>query len=146
MLIPSVKIDYFARKNWSKMRAMFYQYGLFKPLTNKKLGQVSTLRQLVPPLFVAYVLLAWLPVFIWFSWIFIYLSGITLYALVNAYFSFNSKGSILHKLINLLTFPQIHWSYGWGYFSGIFRFIIRNKTTNKKLKQNSWKYLFHHHG
>lgn len=137
LLIPSLKIQYFARPNWVKMRAMFYQYGLFKPLTNKKLGKVSTLRQLVPPLFVAYIMLGWVPVVFWMYWWVVYSSGLVLYTLVNFYFSFKIGSSLSVKFLNVLTFFQIHWAYGWGYYNGILRFLILNRTTNKKIKQNS---------
>lgn len=37
-LIPSIVTKYYARDKISKVRKMFYQYGLYKPLVNKKLG------------------------------------------------------------------------------------------------------------
>ena len=48
LLIPDLIIKYFARPSISKMTSMFYQYGLFKPLVNKKIGKTTTMRQLVP--------------------------------------------------------------------------------------------------
>src|SRR6185369_50906 len=64
-LIPSLKIDYFARPALAKLSKMYYQYGLFKPLVNLKIGTPSAGRQLVPPLFVLTFLL--LLVFSFFS-------------------------------------------------------------------------------
>ena len=51
-LLPDVEIKYFARDKISKVRKMFYQYGLYKPLGNKKLGTPTTIRQFFPLLFV----------------------------------------------------------------------------------------------
>jgi glycosyltransferase involved in cell wall biosynthesis len=48
-LLPDVKIRYSARTTLPKMRTMFYQYGLYKPLVNMKLGAPATLRQFAPP-------------------------------------------------------------------------------------------------
>ena len=44
-LIPQVIINYTARDTLCKMRKMYYQYGLYKPLVNKKLGAPATVRQ-----------------------------------------------------------------------------------------------------
>jgi GT2 family glycosyltransferase len=49
MMLPDVKIRYFARPTVKKMRKMFFQYGQFKPLVNIKLGAPATLRQFAPP-------------------------------------------------------------------------------------------------
>jgi GT2 family glycosyltransferase len=49
MMLPDVKIQYFARPTVKKMRKMFFQYGQFKPLVNIKLGAPATLRQFAPP-------------------------------------------------------------------------------------------------
>ena len=50
-LIPQVIINYTARDTLCKMRKMYYQYGLYKPLVNKKLGAPATVRQFIPILF-----------------------------------------------------------------------------------------------
>lgn len=42
-LIPSIVTKYYARDKISKVRKMFYQYGLYKPLVNKKLGAPATI-------------------------------------------------------------------------------------------------------
>ncbi|MFT5878116.1 MAG: glycosyltransferase involved in cell wall biosynthesis, partial [Dokdonia sp.] len=48
-LVPNLEIEYYARGTISKLMKMFYQYGLFKPLVNSKLGSAATLRQFAPP-------------------------------------------------------------------------------------------------
>jgi len=48
-LIPSVEIQYYTRTTLSQVWRMFYQYGLFKPLANRKSGGLSRYRQLAPP-------------------------------------------------------------------------------------------------
>ena len=47
-LIPYIVVDYFARDTIKKTGKMFYQYGLYKPLVNKKLGSPATVRQFFP--------------------------------------------------------------------------------------------------
>jgi glycosyltransferase involved in cell wall biosynthesis len=132
-IIPSVQMQYFARENFSKLSSMFYQYGFFKPLVNRKLGFPATWRQLIPPFFVL------LNFFIFLLPLAGYripriLTGILasylVAALVVAFsLSVKRKKFLAHYLI--LVFPLIHFSYGAGYLVGIFRFIFFKK---KKIK------------
>jgi glycosyltransferase involved in cell wall biosynthesis len=124
-LIPSVKVVYFARDTFSKLAKMFYEYGLFKPLVNKKVGKPSTLRQFAPPLFVLFLalfpILLYVPIIKYFS-----VGFIIFYLFFAAYFSI--KSCVSNKKIGLLlmipSFFLIHLSYGWGYIRGIFKFIL----------------------
>jgi glycosyltransferase involved in cell wall biosynthesis len=63
-LIPDLKIHYFARPTLPKMRSMFYQYGFYKPLVNRKLGSAATLRQFAPPALVLFFVVALFSYFI----------------------------------------------------------------------------------
>ena len=56
-LLPNLVVDYFARDTIKKTGKMFYQYGLYKPLVNKKLGSPATLRQFFPVAFVLGIIL-----------------------------------------------------------------------------------------
>jgi len=134
-LIPNLKIIYFSRSTLSKMSKMFYQYGLFKPLVNKKLGSPATIRQLVPPIFV--LLLLSLPI----SLINPIIAAIFFSAL-TAYFTLSIAVSISicirQKKIELFILPMvfflIHLSYGFGYLVGIVKFIFLNdKVQNKNI-------------
>jgi glycosyltransferase involved in cell wall biosynthesis len=130
-LIPSVKIKYYARSTWSKLSRMFYQYGLFKPLVNSKLGHPATFRQLVPPLFVLTVIASTLLSFFNPEILGIFLLLPAIYFSFDLIFSFlisiRTKISLLPLLF--ITFPVIHFSYGYGYLRGIvqFTFLRRHK-------------------
>ena len=50
-LIPQLVCEYYARDTAKKVYKMFYQYGVFKPLVNKKLGSPATVRQFFPLFF-----------------------------------------------------------------------------------------------
>ena len=52
LLLPDVFCRYFARRSFSQLARMYYQYGYFKPLVARKVGRVMTVRQLVPGLLV----------------------------------------------------------------------------------------------
>lgn len=126
-LLPTIQIDYIARDKLSKMARMFYQYGLFKPLVNKKLSSPATLRQFVPPLFVLGTIVGFslciaFPI-VWIAFALVYCvyicvgitSGIQL-ALKH------KKGSL--SLLMPLCFLVLHWSYGIGYWNGLYKVVL----------------------
>ena len=126
-LIPELVIDYYARDSISKMSKMFYQYGFFKPLVNKKLGSAATLRQFFPFLFVLGLILGFGLSIINNFFLTIYISVLVIYLFLSLYFSVIEV--LKQKKIRLLTllpyiFFVIHLSYGWGYLMGIIRFLI----------------------
>ena len=64
---------------------MFYQYGLFKPLVNKKLGSPATIRQFFPLFFVLGLLLGPFTFFISRWFMLVYLIVIVLYLVLATY-------------------------------------------------------------
>lgn len=129
-LIPDLVIKYYARDSIEKMNKMFYQYGLFKPLVNKKLGAPATFRQLVPPLFVSMLLFGALLCIFNVHFRIIYLLLVLFYLFVCLCFSFieakkQKNLSFLFLLPSI--FLLIHVSYGIGYIVGIFKFTLCNQ-------------------
>lgn len=139
VLIPSLKIGYYARPTRKKLATMFYQYGLFKPLVNVKLGAPATLRQLAPPLFVltfAILLLGCL------------FSGLAqiLFVIFTAFYAISISVASLHAIKGsgfglwwntAITFPVIHFSYGFGYIFGLLRFTLLRAHKRGKIKISS---------
>ncbi len=126
VLIPSLQIKYFARENRTKLARMFFQYGLFKPLVNIKLGSPATLRQFAPPVFVLSLVVLSVLGFWWRPFAMLLCLEILFYASVITVMSFAiTRGKGLSMFWHtLLTFPAIHFSYGTGYLLGVFRFNI----------------------
>ena len=116
MLIPEVVSYYYARASLGQVARMFYQYGYFKPLAAWKVGQIMTVRQLVPALFVAALavtalLAPWLEP-----------ARLALAAIAGAYGAVALASAILaarkhglrSALALLAVFPALHLSYGLG--------------------------------
>ncbi|MBR2232388.1 MAG: glycosyltransferase family 2 protein [Prevotella sp.] len=127
-IIPSIKIKYFARDKMGKVRKMFYQYGLYKPLVNKKLGAPATLRQFVPVLFLLGIVLGAVACYFWPTFRWIYLALACLYMLIC--FSIGIRNAVKHKRPSLaILIPyalfNTHISYGWGYLHGIFKILFK---------------------
>jgi len=126
-LIPDVKIRYFARTSVKSIWKMFYQYGLFKPLGNKKAGRPATIRQFIPPLFVLFLIFGVIgglfSAFIGFAG----MGGFLIYIITDLIFTFrvaakNSKPLLFFYLP--WVFFLLHLSYGLGYLHGIIKFLI----------------------
>ena len=132
-LIPSLKIKYFARANFEKLIKMFYQYGYFKPLVNKKIKSPATVRQFAPPILVLGIILGWLPTLLWTPFIFVYFSGTLLYLLILLTGALLLKDNFVVKWLTFIAFVLIHFSYGYGYLKGIIDFLIFNREKRKKI-------------
>ena len=126
-ILPNVEIDYYARDTVAKVYKMFYQYGLFKPLVNKKLGTPATVRQFFPLLFTLGILLGLpaclvSPVFFW-----LFISVALLYLLISTCFSVKHSRKFADVLMIDWVFFVVHFSYGWGYINGIFNLLLGRK-------------------
>ena len=130
-LVPDVIIDYFARDKVSKLSQMFYQYGLFKPLVNRKLGASATVRQFFPLLFVLLLITTF--VFVTFQLPFygLFLAGTGLYVILAVLFSVKEGETIGEALVMPVLFFILHVSYGIGYMRGIIRFLVLRKSAIK---------------
>ena len=131
-LIPFVEVNYYGRDTLSKTSKMFYQYGLFKPLVNKKLGTPATLRQFVPPLFVATLILT--PLLLWIlpSLGAVFCSAMALYLILNFGISLYEATQLKRFSVFLLlpvTFFIVHVSYGWGYLTGMVKILRKQPFT-----------------
>lgn len=133
-LIPEISIDYYPRDSLKKTYNMFYQYGLYKPLVNKKLGSPATIRQFFPLLFVIGLFVGFLLSLTHQLFFIFYLITILLYLSISIFFSFKSYKKF--KKISLfiyqpITYFIIHYAYGWGYLTGIKNIILRKRSIVK---------------
>ena len=127
LLLPQVVTDYFARDTISKTAKMFYQYGLFKPLVNKKLHKPTTLRQFFPPLFFAGLIAGGLLSVFSQTLMWIYVSVLILYVLCCFVFGRNGERIWPDILWMPITFATIHLSYGCGYWQGLWKLLAHSK-------------------
>jgi glycosyltransferase involved in cell wall biosynthesis len=121
MLIPEVVSHYYARGSLGQVARMFYQYGYFKPLAAWKVGHITTVRQLVPALFVGALAVTgvaapWWPgprlAFVTVAGA--YLAG----ALACAALAWRRHGARCAAAL-LLVFPTLHCSYALGSITAV---------------------------
>lgn len=126
-LIPQVIINYTARDSICKMRRMYYQYGLYKPLVNKKLGAPATIRQFFPLLFLLWILSGGIASIFSPLVLKVYAAILLLYLFISLVVGM--MGAIRTRrfavmLIMPYIFLNIHMSYGLGYLMGIFKVLV----------------------
>jgi glycosyltransferase involved in cell wall biosynthesis len=137
LMLPDVKIGYFARESRAKLRRMFYQYGLFKPLVNIKLGAPATLRQFVPPLFVGWLCVMSVCALFYFPGLIVLMATVLLYVLsiVTVSIRIAQPRSLSLVRETMFTFPSIHFSYGIGYIFGLYRYVLMKAHLKNKTAQ-----------
>lgn len=120
-LVPGIRTTYYARDTFSKTWQMFYQYGLYKPLVNKKIKHPATIRQFVPLFFVLGLIIG-LPLAC-LSKVFcgIYLGCIALYSIATC-----TVGILRRNLYMPFAFACLHIGYGLGYLIGICKILFRS--------------------
>lgn len=124
-LLPDVQIKYYARDKISKVSKMFYQYGLFKPLVNKKLGAPATIRQFFPPILVLGIFLGGI-LSIFFNVLAIpYIGILSLYIILALYSSLKSSKNFIQVLVQTYVYFVVHMSYGIGYLHGIWKLLFK---------------------
>ena len=124
-LLPHIKIKYFARDKISKVAKMFYQYGLFKPLVNKKLGKPATIRQFAPLVLVLGIIIGLIISILWIPFAFIYGIGIIFYMMLCLIASILSKGNFKQIILQSFTYMVVHFSYGFGYLAGLWKLLLK---------------------
>lgn len=135
-LIPSLKIKYYARENYSKLFKMFYQYGYFGPLVDIKLKRPTRLRRYIPSLFILALTIPIILSFLYFPFFYLWLFVVCSYILASV--SFSTVEAV--KSNNILLIPFIIWayfishaSYGLGYLKGFIDFVILKVNKQKKV-------------
>ena len=124
-LIPSVVIDYYGRDSIGKVSKMFYQYGLFKPLVNKKLGNPASVRQFFPFFFVLGLIIGLILSLASTFFRILYIAVLALYIFLAAYYSIRQVKGLKRIFLLMGTFFVIHVSYGWGYLRGMIKLLLK---------------------
>lgn len=132
-----ISLKYYVRGSLPDLWRQFFQYGYWKVYVNKKHRAVTTLRQLVPPLFVLYLFTFIAVPFIGFIASVIWIIPATLYCLLNFLISAKNAKSINQFFKMFIIFGILHLSYGLGYLKGMFEFLILNKKPSNSQKRLS---------
>ncbi len=133
----SIRSKYFVRASFNKLSLQYFQYGYWKVFVNRKHNSVTTLRQLIPPLFVLTIIVG--SIASCFSKIaFIsYLLLIQFYLLASVFFALRKSTRLDDIPGILLAFYTLHFSYGTGYLKGILDFYLLNRNPSSESSKSS---------
>jgi len=135
-LIPSLKIKYFARENYSKLYKMFFQYGYFGPLVDLKLKKPTQLRRYIPTVFVLSLIIPLLLSLLFYPFLYLWVFTVSLYFIASATFATYEcrKRDSIHLIPYVMwAYFVSHVSYGLGYLKGVFDFMILKNHLKSKV-------------
>ena len=120
-LLPGPRVIYYGRSELLAHIKMFYQYGLFKPLVNRKIGKITTVRQIAPASLVAFLFAACVLFFISPKIsLACFITTLLAYLLVCSFNLRRYKGSGLKIYIPFVCCVLLtHLAYGIGYLKGL---------------------------
>jgi len=131
-------MKYFVRANYKNLYRQYFQYGYWKVYVNRKHKAITTFRQLVPAVFVGFVILGLFMAILNKYLAFCYLTVLLLYlllAFVSAFAKAEEKKDVFKIIFSYLI---LHWSYGSGYLKGLLDFVIfRRKLASEQNKKLS---------
>jgi len=128
-----ISCRYQGRETYSNLFKQYFQYGYFKVYVNKKHKTVTTFRQLVPPIFVLFVLLGF-PFFYFIGVVSLFWSILFIYVFLAFSESIRLSGSLKEFFQIQYAFYNFHFGYGFGYLRGIFHFLILNRKPSLKFQ------------
>ncbi len=128
---PRIRSFYEPRSSYRHLFWQYMQYGYWKAVTLDRHRKPASLRQLIPPIFVAsFILLAASAP--WFMSAKIGLLGIVCgYLATAAFFAAKLTNPLQDRSpvhLILLAFPTYHFGFGYGYLRGLFdQFLVRRR-------------------
>ncbi len=127
LLAVDVQSRYYSRGSLTKLWKQYFQYGYWKVRVLQKNPRQMSLRQFIPPAFVASLILSLVltlfdPVFWSFFKI---ISGAYLLANLSASILTSAKKGWQHLFLLPVVFPILHVSYGLGFLVGLVKFAKR---------------------
>lgn len=130
---PRIRSTYHVRSSFRQLFRQYRQYGYWKVFVNKKHSAITTWRQTVPAAFL-------LAIFVAVACLATGLAPMALLWLLGLWM-LGAVGSALSgggRLIDVpgvvLSFITVHVGYGWGYWSGILRFVILRRRPSLESK------------
>ncbi len=134
---PSIRSKYYVRGSFGKLFRQYRQYGYWKVYVNKKHNAVTSIRQMIPFLFVAYLALSLLIWLLRADWGGFFLGGLFLwfFGALTAAFLLRTPSPMITPLIR--AFFTLHLSYGLGYAHGIWHFLILRRAPSSSGKRST---------
>ncbi len=126
-LYKKIRCKYFVRASYEKLFKQYEQYGYWKVYVNKKHNAITTVRQIVPLLFILFLFFGFLFSFLHPIFLLLYVMFLSIYFCMASIFAFIKSSELTQPAKMVYCFLILHISYGWGYLKGIIDFFILGK-------------------
>lgn len=134
--VHEAKVTYLVRASLQKAYHQFFQYGYFKVRVSQKHAQPTTLRQLVPAAFLAFLVLNLLFTIVSLWAMLSLIAVIFIYSILGL--ALAGKGlSFLERLRVLRVCLVLHLAYGSGFWRGIWDFLICRRKPQDRFQQQT---------
>jgi GT2 family glycosyltransferase len=128
-----ISLKYYVRSNFQSLWKQFYQYGYWKVYVNKKHSTITTLRQVIPALFVIF-LMTFPFTFVSKPFFIMFVAILNLYLILALLTSVRVSKHFKGVIYSVFTFIILHVGYGLGYLNGIIDFALIGKRPSDKHK------------
>ena len=126
-LSSDIKAKYYVRSSFMKLFKQYFQYGYWKVYVNKKHQTLTSIRQIIPLLFVLFCISGlFIPLMPTYYLLF-YLIIVTCYLLLAIISAILKTINPIIILQMVFSFFILHFSYGFGYLEGIVNFYFLNR-------------------
>lgn len=124
-ITPKIKSIYYPRDSYKSLFKQYYEYGVWKVAVIKKHKKPARISHLIPMLFVLYLVSFGILSFFFKPVFYTFISILSLYVILDAYFSFSNKyiNSFKNHFKLMYVHFLLHLSYGFGFWQGIFKFM-----------------------
>ena len=124
-ITPKIKSIYYPKETLTKLFKQYFDYGTWKVAVIKKHHKPSRIAHLIPMLFVLFIVLFGAMSFFFDFVSKIFFGVMLIYFLLDVYFSFKNRYAkkFSDKILLIITHFVIHFSYGLGFWKGIFKFM-----------------------
>jgi len=136
-LSSDIKAKYYVRSSFMKLFKQYFQYGYWKVYVNKKHQTLTSIRQIIPLLFVLFCISGlFIPLMPTYYLLF-YLIIVTCYLLLAIISAILKTINPIIILQMVFSFFILHFSYGFGYLEGIVNFYFLNRKPGEQKTSSS---------
>jgi succinoglycan biosynthesis protein ExoA len=122
---PSIQCRYYCRPTWKKLAKQYWRYGRYKVLVFRKAGQVGSIRQLIPALWVAFLAVSAVVAPFWPLATFVSVSILALYVTLGLLTAAGTRKQLGWRAISFLPVAAtVHVVYGAGLWCGFFKNVV----------------------
>ncbi|MBL0126952.1 MAG: glycosyltransferase family 2 protein [Flavobacteriales bacterium] len=130
-LLPAATAQYHVRASYAKLYKQYRQYGYWKVYVSVKHRAVTTVRQVVPSLWVSYAIVGGIAAMFLPLLRLPYTAGVVMYALASVMAAVHAAQGSKDTIGVLRAFWILHAAYGIGYLDGILHFVILGRRPSR---------------